>query len=207
MHKGDLVLDGENEVAGVTPVNKVYEFGSANDVGTASGYAKNTVVLKVEGNLTINENVTLTSVKSSGGYGGPKGMVVYCTGTLTNNGTISMTKRGAKALGENVFLWKNANGTYEYIPTTGAAAGVTRGNGGSGAGYGEPGKNGTARATGGGGGGTRKNNCCVPSNGAAGTSYSGRKWWWHSRYVDCCLSSRIEWRNRTEEYIFMVIIT
>ena len=30
-------------------------------------------------------------------FGGPKGMIVYCTGTLINNGTISMTARGAKA--------------------------------------------------------------------------------------------------------------
>ena len=38
-------------------------------------------------------------------FGGPKGMIVYCTGTLINNGTISMTARGAKAEGQNVYLF------------------------------------------------------------------------------------------------------
>lgn len=133
------------------------------------------MVLKVEGNLTINENVTLTSVKSSSGYGGPKGMVVYCTGRLTNNGTISMTRRGAKAVGENVFLWKNANNTYEYVPATGGKGSTPAGNGGSGAGKPVDGGDGSNRATGGGGAGHRSNNDCVPSAGANGTSYSGRK--------------------------------
>ena len=174
MHKGNLVLDGEKEVAGVTPVNNIYEFGSEGDVGTASGNAQNTVVLKVEGNLTINENVTLTSVKSSSGYGGPKGLVVYCTGTLTNNGTITMTARGGKATGENVYLWRNANGSYEYVPSSGGAgaAGVQKAYG-----PGIAGTNATGRATGGGGsGGTNYpggGSSGVSGAGGTGTSYSG----------------------------------
>ncbi len=40
MHKGDLILDGEKEVAGVTPVNKVYEFGNENDVATGNRICK-----------------------------------------------------------------------------------------------------------------------------------------------------------------------
>ena len=32
------------------------------------------------------------------GMGGPKGMFVYCTEDLTNNGIISMTARGARAV-------------------------------------------------------------------------------------------------------------
>lgn len=67
--------------------------------------AKNTVVLKVNWNLIINEGVTLTACKSDDGYGGPKGLMIYCTGTITNNGTISMTARGARAEGENVYLY------------------------------------------------------------------------------------------------------
>ena len=46
-------------------------------------------------------------MKKDNGYGGPKGMFIYCTGTITNNGTIDMTARGAKAVGQNVYLWKN----------------------------------------------------------------------------------------------------
>ena len=75
-------------------------------------------------------------------YGGPKGMVIYCTGILTNNGEISMTARGAKAPGENVYLWQNTDGSYEYIPTIGGAGGigVRRASGNSGS-------NGIARST------------------------------------------------------------
>ena len=67
-------------------------------------------------------------------------MLLYVTGKLTNNGTISMTKRGAKAEGENIYLWKNKitginnNGTggeYEYVPSVGSTGGL----GGTGGGY------------------------------------------------------------------------
>ena len=51
-------------------------------------------------------------------------MIVYCTGTLTNKGNISMTARGAKATGQNVYLWRNEDESYEYVPATCAAGGV-----------------------------------------------------------------------------------
>lgn len=135
VYKGNLVLNGTSNVEGATLANNVYEFGDKttdagtedilNEDGTISvaGYAKNMVVLKVEGDLTINEGVTLTACKSDGGYGGPKGMLIYCTGKITNNGTISMTARGAKAEGENVFLWENTDGTFEYVPALGGIGG------------------------------------------------------------------------------------
>lgn len=50
-------------------------------------------------------------------------MIIYCTGELINNGTISMTARGAKAEGEDVYLWKNGKKNYEYIPAGGATGG------------------------------------------------------------------------------------
>ena len=38
-------------------------------------------------------------------------------GDLKNSGTISMTARGTyNQKGENVYLWKNIDNTYEYIP-------------------------------------------------------------------------------------------
>ena len=77
--------------------------GTEEDVATATEYAKNMIVLKVNGDLTIDEGTTLTAYASKNGYGGPKGMTIYCTGTLTNNGTIDMTARGAKAVGQNVY--------------------------------------------------------------------------------------------------------
>lgn len=51
-------------------------------------------------------------------------MIIYVSGTLTNNGTISMTARGAIAEGQNVYLWNNSDDTYEYIPAIGGAGGL-----------------------------------------------------------------------------------
>ena len=178
MYNGDLVLDGITQVEGATLASSTYEFGDKNlDVGT------NMVVLKVNGNLTINENVILTACKSDGGYGGPKGMTVYCTGTLINKGKISMTARGAKATGQNVFLYQNNDGSYEYIPAVGASGGASfsiSSKGGRTAGRtGNSGSTVGKRATGGGGtGGVRAGYSSASMNGGAsaggsGTSYSG----------------------------------
>lgn len=123
-YNGDLTLDGVTNVEGATLEDNVYEFGNKADVATEKEDAKNMVILKVNGNMTINEGVTLTACKSDNGFGGPKGMMIYCTGTLTNNGTISMTARGARAEGQNVYLWKNQDGSYEYVPAIGAIGGI-----------------------------------------------------------------------------------
>ncbi len=180
LHKGDLILDGNQEVKGATLTNKAYEFGKVNDVATENEYAKNTVVLKVEGNLTIQEGVTVTAVKSEEGYGGPKGLVIYCTGTLNNYGTISMTARGAKAPGQDIYLWENLDGSYETVPAIGA-----EGGGGIINGYrdnwqmakGKKGENGTNRKTGGGGSGAAYHGdgsgYATSLRGGNGTSYSG----------------------------------
>lgn len=145
--------------------------GTEEDVATASEYAKNMIVLKINGDLTIDEGATLTAYASKDGYGGPKGMAIYCTGTLTNNGTISMTARGAKAEGQDVYLWKNTDNTYEFVPAVGGAGGVISTSRNTG---GRPGSSGTGRATGGGGSGAvgQWGNPSTGS-GAAGTSYSG----------------------------------
>ena len=123
VYDNDLVLDGINNINGAELENKIYRFGDIADVATKTENAKSTVLLKVKGNLTINEGVTLTTCKSADGYGGPKGFLIYCTGTITNNGEISMTDKGAKAEGEDVFLYKNGNDQYEYVPATGANGG------------------------------------------------------------------------------------
>ena len=127
VHNGDLILDGQTAVEGATLSDNIYEFGNAEtDVATSTEDAKNMVVLKVNGDLTINDGVTLTACKSTSGYGGPKGMMIYCTGTITNNGTISMTARGARAEGQNVYLWRNNDGSYEYVPAVGAVGGMSK---------------------------------------------------------------------------------
>ena len=143
--------------------------GTEEDVATASEYAKNMIVLKVNGNLTIDEGTTLTAYTSKNGYGGPKGMTIYCTGTLTNNGTINMTARGAKAEGEDVYLWKNTDNSYEYVPATGGIG--SRGQSGNA----EAGAAGVKRQTGGGGAG---------GSGGSRISRNILFWWnWRGRML------------------------
>lgn len=181
VNSGDLILDGTSQVDGATLNNKVYEFGdSTKDCATSStDSAKNMVVLKVKGNLTISENVTLTSCKNDKGYGGPKGMLVYCTGTITNNGTIDMTARGAKAEGQDVYLWQNADSSYEYVPAVGGTGGERVKTSSSGTYWtyknGNDGKEAINRQTGGGGSGASSNWNSTGNSGAGGngTSYSG----------------------------------
>ena len=136
-------------------------FGDANDVATATDYARNMVIVKVNGDLTINEGVTVGPYYTA--YGGPKGFTLYVTGKLTNNGTIN-NSHGAKAEGQNVYLWKNADGTYEYVPKEGAKGGAKT----TGANNGIAG---TGRQTG--GGGTGRGYSGTAGAGATGTSYSG----------------------------------
>lgn len=164
------------------------EIGSENDVATENENAKSMIVLKVNGDLTINEEAKLTAYASKNGYGGPKGMLIYCTGTLTNNGTISMTARGAKAEGQDVYLWKNSDNSYEFVPAVGASgadkAKITTSGfwGGTFSAVGKAGNNSINRQTAGGGSGaaiangdeyssTRRTS--ISGAGASGTSYSG----------------------------------
>lgn len=160
-------------------INTNTTFGTEKDVATSSEYAKNMIVIKVNGDLTIEDGVTLTAYASKNGYGGPKGMTIYCTGTITNNGTISMTARGAKAEGQNVYLWKNMDNSYEFVPKVGAAGGNSVVGGVT---NGIAGQNATNRQTGGGGSGAARHfagDAGVSGSGTNGTSYSGgtRRWW------------------------------
>ena len=82
-------------------------YGKAEDVN------KNSVVLKVNGNLTLDSGYTLTSVKSGTAVG--KGLFIYCTGTATINGTVNMSGVTYSAGGQDVFLWKNRDGSFEYV--------------------------------------------------------------------------------------------
>ncbi len=152
-------------------------FGDAQDVATATENAKNMVIVKVNGNLTIDEEVTVKPYYTE--YGGPKGFLLYVEGTLTNNGTID-NSHGAKAEGQDVYLWRNSNGSYETVPAEGATgAAAARISGGSSADQntvkGNPGSNGEGRQTGGGGSGGASCNSCtgVSGSGSIGTSYSG----------------------------------
>ena len=153
----NMPVNGENYSShvyvyeGDTVFSENMTFGDASDVATENEYAQNMVVVKVNGNLTINEGVTVSPYYTE--YGGPKGFTIYVTGKLINNGTID-NSHGAKAEGQNVYLWKNSDGTYEYVPAEGAKNNTA----------------GTGRQTGGGGTGGYGSS---PGTGSSGTSYSG----------------------------------
>ena len=159
------VLDGNQTITENTT------YGDAYDIGTKNSYAENMVIVKVNGDYTVNEGVTVAPYSTE--YGGPKGFTLYVTGKLTNNGTID-NSHGAYAQGQDVYLWKNADGTYEYVPKVGGSGGI---NSNSYPSSGVSGTSGSSRQTGGGGGGGRIWNTNtsngVNNSGGTGTSYSG----------------------------------
>ncbi len=181
---GLVALIRDNEVTdGVYPITvngetynlEVYNFNDDMEYTTTPVLGNNTpdstmLVLKYNKNLTIGSGVVIAPQVRK------KGMYVCVKGVLTNNGEITMTARGAMAAGQNVYLWKNLDGTYEYIPAVGGAgaARVSRASDGETAGI--KGANGASRQTGGGGSGSACRWATATSYsgaGAAGTSYSG----------------------------------
>jgi prepilin-type N-terminal cleavage/methylation domain-containing protein len=161
-----VVVNGVGYDAEVINVNgdTTYSVASGSVVSLGNTTAdQRMLIIKYNGNLTIDAGVTLIATTRK------KGMLVYVTGTLTNNGIISMSARGAIATGQNVYLWKNADGSYEYVPAAGGLGAVAV----KGEVNGVVGGAGTSRATGGGGGGASMRAATRGGNGAAGTSYSG----------------------------------
>ena len=167
-----IVLDGDQHFT------ENQTFGDSKDVATKDDYAQNMVIVKVNGNLTIDSRVTVGPYYDES-YGGPKGFTIYVTGKLTNNGTID-NSHGAKAEGQNVYLWKNSDGTYEYVPAvggTGAASAKACDSNHSTAGNSAVAA--TGRQTGGGGSGYVTSPggagglCSYSGTGGIGTSYSG----------------------------------
>lgn len=122
-------------------------------------------------NITVNQGVTLTPPYRC------KGLVIFDTNLLTNNGTISMTSRGCIAEGQDIYLYYNVmNQDYEYVPAVGAAGAPAYSlNSNNTASHGKNGSNGIKRQTGGGGnGGARRwNHYVYIGRGGNGTSYSG----------------------------------
>lgn len=136
--------------------NENKTFGTESDVSTTVNgtrqYAKNMVVVKVNGDLTIDNGVNVGPYyNETTGYGGPKGFMLYVTGKITNNGTID-NSHGAYAVGQNVSLFKNANSSFEFVPDV---------------------NNGSKRSTGNGGDGFDWNSKGTSGHGGTGTSFSG----------------------------------
>ena len=77
---------------------------------------KKTLIVKYHKDLIIDEGVTLTA-KQKNGLTYKKGMYICAMGNIYNKGEISMTARGTyNEPGQNVYLWKNIDDTYEYVP-------------------------------------------------------------------------------------------
>ncbi len=130
------------------------------------------LILKFHKNLTILHGVEIRPQVRK------KGMLLFIKGNLKNYGTISMSARGAIAAGQNVYLYRNKDRTYEYVPANGAVGGTRVQSGSSRNVAGNSGSPGTPRSTGGGGSGATTNgssggNSSYSGAGGRGTSYSG----------------------------------
>ena len=136
-----------------------------------------TLVVKYHGDLTIDKGITLTATTVNN-LTYKKGMYICVLGNTYNNGNISMTARGTyNVAGENVYLWKNIDDTYEYVPATGATGGASQSTTAKWGAIltGKTGNPGTGRQTGGGGTGAGYNwrKAITIGAGGTGTSYSG----------------------------------
>ena len=155
--------------------DELKQFGTEDDIGNANSLAQKTVIVKVNGNLTIGENGIVEPFHTD--YGGPKGFMLYVTGRLINNGNIR-NNNGAYAEGQNVYLWKNHDGSYETVPAYGSNGGdaVTASSSNSHI-NGNIGLAGVERSTAGGGSGAAargdESGWAKSGAGARGTSYSG----------------------------------
>lgn len=143
--------------------NQTVSVFDPGDWFTTTADSRSAIVI-VDGNLTINAGQTFIPPVRKLFF------VLYVTGTLTINGALSMTARGANhsASGSNITAGaiKIATGTFSTIvdpnvPAAGGAGGATT----SGAG--------TAGASGGTGGGGAGASGGTFGAGAAGTSFSG----------------------------------
>lgn len=188
------------EVTYLTPSNVSAYGGSYNastntytindlNLGTAEGITINgektqaMAVLKCDGNLTINGKVTTSTYSETlngvtGNVTKVKGLFIYCSGTLTNNGTITQTARGTyETEGEDIYLWSNKSSYENYtVPKIGAPGGNNVGAWASTV-NGHKGIDGGNRQSGGGGSGAAySSSSSTPAysgSGSTGTSYSG----------------------------------
>ena len=67
--------------------------------------------------IQINSGVTLTPKNRC------KGFTIYAL-EIINNGSISMTKRGASAVGQKINLYKNKDNIMQFVPAVGGSGGL-----------------------------------------------------------------------------------
>ena len=163
-----IVLNGNQVITTNTEYGELADCASGTETNQM---ANNMVIVKVNGDYTVNSGVTV-GPKYNSTYGGPKGFMLYVTGTLTNNGTID-NSHGAYAEGQDVILYKNQDNSYETVPALGALGGVPAQAPGSAGAYAVAGDDGVDRQTGGGASGAAWYDSSVSGAGGRGTSYSG----------------------------------
>ncbi len=176
-----LKVNGEEYPAEIYNYDEDVNYITDKNLGTSKEDSR-MLIVKYNGNLNIDTDRLITAQTRK------KGMFIYVAGELTNNGNISMTARGAKAKGQDVYLLKHDNGIYEYVPAIGAEGGPSAnvhvlnyaGNSASKSQNGNNGENGNERATAGGGSGFASANLihggdrtAISGSGSYGTSYSG----------------------------------
>ncbi|WP_342422375.1 hypothetical protein [Paenibacillus sp. FSL E2-0178] len=170
----ESISDGDHtlDVNGVPIDIEMYNFTSDVEYTTSPTVGNTTadtrmLVLNYKRNLIIGAATTVTPQVRK------KGMTIFVSGNLINNGTISMTARGANAAGQDIYLYKSPSNQFEFIPAVGAIAKTqaTQGSETSGHTSAAAGNNGIGRQTGSGGPGAGRG--IAGGTGAAGTSYSG----------------------------------
>lgn len=176
-----LKVNGEEYPAEIYNYDEDVNYITDKNLGTSEEDSR-MLIVKYNGNLNIDTDRLITAQTRK------KGMFIYVAGELTNSGNISMTARGAKAKGQDVYLLKHDNGIYEYVPAIGAEGGPSAnvhvlnyaGNSAYESQNGNNGENGNERATAGGGSGFASANLihggdrtAISGSGSYGTSYSG----------------------------------
>lgn len=127
-------------------------------------------LIYINGGLTINSGQTFIPSNRK------LFTAIYVNGNLTNNGTISMTGRGANhsSTGSNLSAGAIRIATGTFGAVTNPEVPAAGGGGGAGqAGSGGSGSAGTSGGTGGGGGGANNNGGSAAGSGSAGTSFTG----------------------------------
>lgn len=174
------VANAITQSGGTMTLNSVslgsYDYTFYNSSQTVSSYSNadyftttadsRSALIYINGNLTINSGQTFIPSNRK------LFTALYIDGNLTNNGTISMTGRGANHSGSGSNISAGA-----IRIATGTFDGVTNPNvpssGGGGGGVNASGSAGSNGGTGGGGGGANNNGGSAAGSGSNGTSFTG----------------------------------
>lgn len=175
-----LRVNGEEYPAEIYNYDEDVNYITNKNLGTIENDQR-MVIMKYNKNLNVRENDNIITTQAR-----KKGMFIYVEEELINSGEISMSGKGANAVGQDVYLLKNENGTYEYVPARGGDGGASVSARIKGVGTksvsSNAGKNGQSRQTGGGASGDVyihsvgsewSTVIATSGSGSTGTSYSG----------------------------------